>query len=66
MNTRRDLVAAAEDLRYAVLSLHTGIVQDVSDFVADPEDLYFAPLNQDRGLRRNSGANDAAARIETG
>jgi signal transduction histidine kinase len=46
--TRRDLVAAAEDLRHAVgpgRSLHTKIAQDLSDFAADPEDLYFALLN---------------------
>jgi hypothetical protein len=44
ITTRRDLVAAAEDLRRAVgpgRSLHTEIAQDLSDFAADPEDLCF-------------------------
>jgi signal transduction histidine kinase len=53
--TRRDLVAAAEDLRHAVgpgRSLHTEIAQDLSDFAAHPEDLYFALLN----LCRNASA----------
>jgi signal transduction histidine kinase len=55
ITTRRDLVAAAEDLRHAVgpgRSLHTEIAQDLSDFAADPEDLYFALLN----LCRNASA----------
>ena len=55
ITTRRDLVAAAEDLRHAVSpgrSLHTDIAQDLSDFAADPEDLYFALLN----LCRNASA----------
>jgi signal transduction histidine kinase len=42
-------------LRHAVgpgVSLHTDIAQDLSDFVADPEDLYFALLN----LCRNASA----------
>ncbi len=53
--TRRDLVAAAEDLRHAVgpgRSLHIEIAQDLSDFAADTEDLYFALLN----LCRNASA----------
>ncbi len=53
--TRRDLVAAAEDLRHALepgRSLHTEIAQDLFDFAADPEDLYFALLN----LCRNASA----------
>ena len=48
ITTRRDLVAASEDLRHAVgpgRSLHIEIAQDLSDFAADPEDLYFALLN---------------------
>jgi len=48
ITTRRDLVAAADDLRHAVgpgRSLHTEITQDLSDFATDPEDLYFALLN---------------------
>jgi signal transduction histidine kinase len=55
ITTRRDLIAAAEDLRYAVgsgRSLHSEIAQDLSDFTADPEDLYFALLN----LCRNASA----------
>jgi signal transduction histidine kinase len=55
VTTRRDLVAAAEDLGHAVdpgRSLHTEIAQDLSDFAADPEDLYFALLN----LCRNASA----------
>jgi len=55
ITTRRDLVAAAEDLRHAVgpgRSLHIEIAQDLSDFAADPEDLYFALLN----LCRNASA----------
>ena len=55
VTTRRDLVVAAEDLRHAVgagRSLHTEIAQDLSDFAADPEDLYFALLN----LCRNASA----------
>jgi signal transduction histidine kinase len=55
ITTRRDLVAAAEDLRHAVgrgRSLQTEIAQDLSDFAADPEDLYFALLN----LCRNASA----------
>jgi len=55
ITTRRDLVAAAEDLRYAVgpgRSLHTEIAQDLSDLSADPEDLYLALLN----LCRNASA----------
>jgi signal transduction histidine kinase len=55
ITTRRDLVAAAEDLRHAVgpgWSLHTEIAQDLSDFATDPEDLYFALLN----LCRNASA----------
>jgi signal transduction histidine kinase len=42
-------------LRHAVgpgVSLHTETAQDLSDFVADPEDLYFALLN----LCRNASA----------
>ena len=53
--TRRDLVAAVEDLRHAIgpgRSLHTEIAQDLSDFAADPEDLYFVLLN----LCRNASA----------
>jgi len=55
ITTRRELVAAAEDLRHAVgpgRSLRTEIAQDLSDFAADPEDLYFALLN----LCRNASA----------
>ena len=55
ITTRRDLVAAVEDLRHAIgpgRSLHTEIAQDLSDFTADPEDLYFALLN----LCRNASA----------
>jgi signal transduction histidine kinase len=55
ITTRRDLVAAAEDLRHAIgpgRSLTTEIVQDLSDFAADPEELYFALLN----LCRNASA----------
>ena len=47
ITTRRDFVAAAEDLRHDVglgRSLHTEIAQDLSDFAADQEDLYFALL----------------------
>jgi signal transduction histidine kinase len=53
--TRRDLVAAVEDLRHAIgpgRSLRTDIAQDLSDFSADPDDLYFALLN----LCRNASA----------
>jgi signal transduction histidine kinase len=53
--TRRDLVAAAEDLQHAVgpgRSLRAEIAQDLSDFAADAEDLYFALLN----LCRNASA----------
>lgn len=53
--TRRDLVAATEDLRHAIgpgRSLRTEIAQDLSDFATDPEDLYFALLN----LCRNASA----------
>jgi signal transduction histidine kinase len=55
ITTRRDLVAAVEDLRHAIgpgRSLHTEIARDLSDFAADPEDLYFALLN----LCRNASA----------
>jgi signal transduction histidine kinase len=55
ITTRRDLVAATEDLRHAVgpgRSLHTEIAEDLCDFAADPEDLYFALLN----LCRNASA----------
>ena len=55
ITTRRDLVAATEDLRYVVgpgRSLRTEIAQDLSDFATDPEDLYFALLN----LCRNASA----------
>ena len=48
ITTRRDFVAAAEDLRHDVgpgRSLHTEIAQDLSDFAADQEDLYFALLD---------------------
>ena len=48
ITTRRDLVAVADDLLYAVApgrSLHTAIAEDLSDFAADPRDLYFALLN---------------------
>jgi signal transduction histidine kinase len=53
--TRRDLVAAAEDLQHAVgpgRSLYTEIAQDLADFAADTEGLYFALLN----LCRNASA----------
>ena len=55
ITTRRDFVAATEDLRHAVgpgRSLQTEIAQDLSDFATDPEDLYFALLN----LCRNASA----------
>ena len=55
ITTRRDLVAAAEDLRDAIgpdRSLHTEIAPDISDLAADPEDLFFALLN----LCRNASA----------
>jgi hypothetical protein len=64
-----------EDLRRAVgpgFSLYTDIAQDLSDFVADPEDLYFVLLNLCRNARiadevlRNNDANDDDACIETG
>jgi signal transduction histidine kinase len=53
--TRRDLVAAVEDLQHAIgpgRSFHTEIAQDLSDFTGDPEELYFALLN----LCRNASA----------
>jgi signal transduction histidine kinase len=55
ITTRRDLVAAAEDMRHAVgpgRSLRTEIAQDLSDVAAHPEELYFALLN----LCRNASA----------
>jgi signal transduction histidine kinase len=55
ITTRRDLIAAAEDLLHAVgpgRSLHSEIAQDLSDFSANPEDLYFELLN----LCRNASA----------
>lgn len=55
ITTRRDLVAAAEDLRHAVgpgRSLRTEIAKDLSDFATDREALYFALLN----LCRNANA----------
>lgn len=55
ITTRRDLASAVEDLRHAVglgRSLHIEIAEDLSDFAADPEGLYFALLN----LCRNASA----------
>jgi signal transduction histidine kinase len=52
----RDLIAASEDLRHAVVgpgrSLHTEIAQDHFDFGADPNHVYLAFLN----LCRNASA----------
>lgn len=55
ITTRQDLVAAVEDLWHAIgpgRTLHYEIAQDLSDFAADPGDLYFALLN----LCRNASA----------
>ncbi|MDL2409694.1 ATP-binding protein [Rhizobium calliandrae] len=55
ITTRRDLVAATEDLRHAIgpgRSFRTEIAGDLSDFATDSEDLYFALLN----LCRNASA----------